>query len=251
MPRGTDFAVPSNARMTNILLGGPDRHLADREAVRSLEQLRFNLRQLTREARQFAGAAVGALVDGGIRQVLDLGCGLPRTPDLHEIAAQRYRGRLRPRTLYCDRDPHVLKQWRAILEESDGARVLGVDVSRPALLSCGGLRTYLDLDLPVVAVVSGLLECLTDTAAERLLATLTAGLAPGSAVVVATPVCSITAQAELITRQAREVTAGAWGRMRTPYRLKALHPAFSRQLMYDTSVSGPELATTILDVPRC
>ncbi len=110
---------PSIARVYDYWLGGTsyypaDQALGDRIAG-ALPAVRFGVQAqralLGRVVRYLAGEA-------GIRQLLDIGSGLPTSSNVHQIAQ-----RLEPatRVIYVDHDPDVLAQARAILATDPAA----------------------------------------------------------------------------------------------------------------------------------
>src|ERR1035438_1405609 len=78
---------------------GPDRATAEQVLSVMPEIL-----DTVRGNRQFLVRAVGFLRDAGIRQFLDIGCGLPNSPNVHEIAQAGGTG---VRVVYVGNDPVV------------------------------------------------------------------------------------------------------------------------------------------------
>ena len=62
--------------------------------------------------RRFLARAVTFLRDAGIRQFLDIGSGLPSSPNVHEIAQDGGTG---ARVVYVDHDPIVVTAHAAAL----------------------------------------------------------------------------------------------------------------------------------------
>ncbi|MDF3141085.1 MULTISPECIES: SAM-dependent methyltransferase [unclassified Streptomyces] len=236
-----DVSTPASARMHCYLLGGTDHYTADRLAVGVLRQLHPGAAVQARQARAYAHSALDRLARDGIAQLLDLGCGLPHRPHLHDTVTRRQPG---ARTVYTDRDPIVLAHGRMMLEESANVRVIKADLSRPGILQHPALQEHLDLTEPVAVTAVNLLEHLDDDAASRLLRDLSA-LAPASVVVIATPVCADPSRAALITLAMDRAAHGAWGRLRTPQEAKTLHPALSSGLIHAPS-AHPQLATALI-----
>jgi hypothetical protein len=98
--------VPHTARMYDYYLGGKDNFPADRKAAEAALKASpggaapavQNRAFLHRATRYLAGQV-------GIRQFLDIGTGIPTSPNLHEVAQQ-----IAPdaRVVYADNDPAVL-----------------------------------------------------------------------------------------------------------------------------------------------
>src|ERR1700678_3054664 len=75
--------IPHPARVYNYHLGGKDNFAADREMAEFTRQRMPQIVDTARSNRQFHGRAVRFLRDGGIRQFLDIGAGLPLSPNTH------------------------------------------------------------------------------------------------------------------------------------------------------------------------
>jgi SAM-dependent methyltransferase len=119
----TDIAHP--ARVYDYWLGGKDNFAADREyAERALELVPY-MRVYARGNRQFLARAVRFLGDSGIRQFLDIGAGLPTSPNVHEIAR---RDRPDAAVVYVDNDPIVYVHTEALTAKDDQTAVMQADM---------------------------------------------------------------------------------------------------------------------------
>jgi hypothetical protein len=86
-PQDINTNVAHSARVYDYWLGGKDNFPADRELAELMIQAIPNMREMARANRAFLGRAVRYLVEeAGIRQILDLGTGIPTSPNVHEIA---------------------------------------------------------------------------------------------------------------------------------------------------------------------
>ncbi|MGO9469718.1 MAG: SAM-dependent methyltransferase [Isosphaeraceae bacterium] len=86
-PNGIDTKTPNVARLYGYLLGGKDKFAADREAAKRPIEAIPDVAAIARDNRSFLGRVVRYLAtEGGIRQFLDLGSGLPAQADAHELA---------------------------------------------------------------------------------------------------------------------------------------------------------------------
>ena len=84
---GIDTKTPNVARIYDYLLGGKDNFAADRKAAKRLIEAIPDVAAIARDNRSFLGRVVRYLAtEGGIRQFLDLGSGLPAQADAHELA---------------------------------------------------------------------------------------------------------------------------------------------------------------------
>jgi len=115
--RSPDCTVPSAARIYDYLLDGKDHFAADREAARRVIATFPEARALARANRRFLTRAVWYLAEHGIRQYIDLGSGLPTSPNVHEVARQVLPD---SRVVYVDNDSMVAAHGRAMCDTDDG-----------------------------------------------------------------------------------------------------------------------------------
>src|ERR1700731_3630980 len=112
-PGGFDTTTPNVASIYDYLLGGKDNFAADREAAKQLIEAIPDVAAIARDNRSFLGRVVRYLAtEGGIRQYLDLGSGLPTQANVHELAEGVAAG---VRVVYVDNDPVVASHGRALL----------------------------------------------------------------------------------------------------------------------------------------
>ncbi|MBE1530668.1 SAM-dependent methyltransferase [Actinomadura algeriensis] len=170
---------PHPARVYDFYLGGKDHYGADREFGEKVLGICAPLRPLARANRRFLARSVALLArDHGIRQFLDLGTGLPTSPNLHEVAQG-----VAPeaRVVYVDNDPIVLAHARALLtSRPEGATdYIDSDVVDIDRIMAQAART-IDFDRPVAVSALALFHFLPDPRPAELLAALRDRLAPGS-----------------------------------------------------------------------
>lgn len=126
--------IPSPARMYNYFLGGKDHYEADRKAADQVIAAIPEVLVFARENRAFLRRAVRYLVTQcGIRQIIDVGTGLPSEGNVHEVAQTYDPG---VRVVYVDHDPVVLAHGRNMLNGVPGTTIIGRDL--PAGRSRGG-----------------------------------------------------------------------------------------------------------------
>ena len=160
VPAGIDVAVPSVARMYDHLLGGKDNFAADREAAAKLVALVPDAQKIARDNRQFLVRSVRFLAQAGIRQFIDLGTGIPTSPNVHEVARQIAPG---ARVVYVDHDPVVLAHSRALLATDDGVIAVKADFRDPAeVLGDPGLIRLVDFAEPVAVLFLSVLHFIGD-----------------------------------------------------------------------------------------
>ncbi|QKW37085.1 SAM-dependent methyltransferase [Actinomadura sp. NAK00032] len=179
-----DAAHPSSARVYDYLLGGKDNFAADRIAAGKIEEAFPAIRVGARENRRFLLRAVRHIVgELGIRQFLDIGTGIPTSPNVHEVAQ-----RITPsaRIAYVDNDPVVLAHARALMTSDPRGAVgyLDADIRRPAEITGSRLvRDVLDFTEPIALIMSAILHFVPDEQGpEEIVRTFVAALPPGSCV---------------------------------------------------------------------
>jgi hypothetical protein len=179
------FDRAHSARMYNYYLGGRTNFQADREAVGRVMAVFPHALSAARENRAFMRRSTGYLAKRGLRQFLDIGTGIPTTPNLHEIAQQ-----VAPeaRVVYVDNDPIVLAHAQALLRSGPHGRTAYVpaDLNHPQeILAHPVLRATLDLGRPVALSLNAVLHFIPDQAAAyAIVEAFKSALAPGSALVL-------------------------------------------------------------------
>jgi O-methyltransferase involved in polyketide biosynthesis len=178
--------VPHPARVYDCLLGGKDNFQADREAAAAVLRASPNAATAMRANRDFMVRVAHHLAaDRGIRQFLDIGTGLPTSPNLHEVVQGVDRS---CRVVYVDNDPIVLVHARALLTSTPEGRTAYIDADlrgTGAILASPQVTGTLDLTQPVALCLMALLHFLTDESeVHQLISRLVRPLAAGSVVVV-------------------------------------------------------------------
>jgi len=172
---------PHPARVYDYLLGGKDNFAADRAAAHEGFKANPNGRVPPRENRSFVGRAVAYLVrEAGISQFLDIGTGIPTSPNIHEIAQE---ANPRARIVYVDNDPIVLSHARALLTSGPDGKTAYVDADLRdvgKILDSPDLVGTLDLSQPVALMLLAVLHFIPDEddpygIVRRLLAALPSG----------------------------------------------------------------------------
>lgn len=175
-----DTRVPQTARIWNYWLGGKDNFEVDRQVGDEIRKAFPDIVDNARASRGFLLRSVSHVTrDGGIRQFLDVGTGLPTADNTHEIAQ-----RIAPESqiVYVDFDPLVLVHARALLTSSpEGATdYIDADGRDSAKVLAEAART-LDLSRPAALIMSGILGHVTDDdEAHAMVREYVGALAPGS-----------------------------------------------------------------------
>jgi hypothetical protein len=152
---------PHVARVYDYLLGGTDNSAADRAVgdrlIASMPAVQIGVRA----QRDVLGRVVRYLVgEAGIRQLLDIGSGLPTADNVHEIAQ-----RIDPatRVVYLDNDPGVVSHAQAILTGNQVTFAAEGDLRDPAdILADPGMRSHLNWDQPIGLLLCGILHYILD-----------------------------------------------------------------------------------------
>ncbi|MFC7220197.1 SAM-dependent methyltransferase [Streptomyces polyrhachis] len=184
-PRLPDGSTPHSTRTYDYLLGGKDNYEADRELMEENLALTPDARVRVRAQRLFLARAVRTLVGGvGIRQLLDIGCGLPMPllENVHEIAHRIAPG---TRVAYVDNNPVAVAHMGALHTDDVHTAAFHGDLREPeAILRQAAKIEALDLTEPVGVLLVSVLHCLPEEdEPAALLARLCAVLPPGSHVV--------------------------------------------------------------------
>jgi len=182
VPPPIDLSQPSIARIYDYWLGGKDNYPVDREVADRIAAIDSGGREGARANRRFLVDAVESMARSGIRQFIDLGAGIPTSPNVHETAKAIQPDAV---TVYVDNDPVVLAHNRAIAEGEPGVLVLPHDVRDPAaVLDDPRVRSVLDFSRPVGLLMIAVLHFVEVTAAPSVLGRYLRELAPGSQLVI-------------------------------------------------------------------
>ena len=122
-----DPSLPSIARVYDYFLGGKDNYAADREVADRLIGIVPLIPDMTVENRQFLSRSAIWAATQGISQFIDLGCGLPTVPNIHEsVQAVTSTARV----TYVDNDPVVIRHLQALFAHGNPAvSVVAADVA--------------------------------------------------------------------------------------------------------------------------
>jgi hypothetical protein len=181
-PPEIDTTVPHSARRYDYWLGGKDNFAVDRASGDAIAAAFPGIRIAAVENRGFLRRAVTFLArEAGIRQFLDIGTGLPTSPNVHEIAQE-----IEPasRVVYVDNDPIVLVHARALLSSAPRGATAYIDADLrhgEQILEQPDLRATLDLTRPTALLLLGIMHFFDDgDDAYGMVRRLTDSLSPGS-----------------------------------------------------------------------
>jgi hypothetical protein len=178
---GVRTDIPHPARVYDFMLGGTDNFPADREMAEVGLKHMPEMRVSSQENRAFLVRAVRFLREAGISQFLDIGTGLPTSPNTREVAREGASG---ARVVYVDNDPVVFRHAQARMAEDENTRIVPADLRDvgEVLAQVGKL---LDFSKPVGLLFVAVLHNLRDADDPAgIAARYMAALAPGSYVVI-------------------------------------------------------------------
>ncbi len=178
-----DTSRPHPARIYDYLLGGKDNYEVDRRAGDELAAAAPEVRIGVQANRDFMRRAVRHVVGAGVRQILDIGTGLPTSPNVHETAHE-----VAPdvRVAYVDNDPIVNTHAGALLSGSGATSTVLADLRDPqAIIDHPEVRKVIDFDEPIALLLVAIVHFLTEAEEpERIVATLRDALPAGSFLVL-------------------------------------------------------------------
>jgi hypothetical protein len=153
----------STARRYSDLLGDKDSLAVDRHAADELQKALPSVRRSATELRHCLHRMVHHLArEHRVRQFLDIGCGYPHPPNVHDIAQH-----IGPtcRIVYTDHDPIVGAHARALLtSKPEGATtfVPGDLHDIDTLMADTTVRNVLDFTKPIAVLLCAVLHFITD-----------------------------------------------------------------------------------------
>ncbi|WP_326698060.1 SAM-dependent methyltransferase [Streptomyces sp. NBC_01754] len=152
-----DTSKPHPARVYDWLLGGKDNYPVDQEVA---EKLPPEARANAGRNRAFMHRASAWLAGQGVDQFLDIGTGIPTSPNLHQIVQESTP---RARVVYADNDPIVLRHAEALLVSSpEGVTdYIHADVREPGAIVERAAGT-LDFSRPIALSLIALMHFLPD-----------------------------------------------------------------------------------------
>ncbi|MEV0224401.1 SAM-dependent methyltransferase [Streptomyces sp. NPDC050704] len=178
-----DTSRPHPARIYDYLLGGKDNYAVDQRAGDELAAAAPEVWISVRANRAFLQRAVRYVVGNGVRQILDIGTGLPTAPNVHETARE-----VAPdvHVAYVDNDPIVNAHAGALLSRSETTSVVLADLRDPrAVMDHPEVRRVIDFDEPVALLLVAIVHFLTDAEKPgQIVAALRDALPAGSFLVL-------------------------------------------------------------------
>ncbi|AXK37077.1 SAM-dependent methyltransferase [Streptomyces armeniacus] len=169
--------------MYDYYLGGRDNYEVDREAADRVLALAPEIRVVARGNRDFMHRAVRTVVESGVHQIIDIGTGIPTSPNTHEVAAEVSD---RVRVVYVDNDPIVATYAGAKLTNDGNAGFVLADLRDPkAIMDHPTMRELVDFERPVALMLLAVLHFVRDAEDPAgIVAALTERLPAGSCLVL-------------------------------------------------------------------
>ncbi|MEU8826935.1 SAM-dependent methyltransferase [Streptomyces sp. NPDC048636] len=178
-----DTSRPHPARMYDYYLGGWDNYETDREAADRIIAASPDIVDSARANRDFMARAVRAVVADGARQIIDVGTGIPTSPNTHEVARE-----IAPETrvVYVDNDPIVAAHADAKLTGTPGTGFVVADARTPEkILADPVVRELIDFSQPVALLLVAVLHFVTDEEDPAgIVTTLTGPMTSGGHLVI-------------------------------------------------------------------
>jgi hypothetical protein len=175
---GFDPHTPSSARIYDYVLGGKDSFAVDRSVADELIAIFPELAELVAENRQFLARASTWAARQGVRQFLDLGCGMPAEPTTHDVVQAVDPA---AKVVYVDCDRVTISHLRALSEHGHEGVVSVVEADVrdvPGVLR--EVSGSLDLSQPACVILGSLLHLFPVAEGRAVVAGYIAALAPGS-----------------------------------------------------------------------
>ena len=190
MPHAGPGMGPTSARMTNYWLGGTNYTAADQVLAEEIGRICPAVPQMALDSRLFTARAVTWAATEGIRQFLDLGCGLAPPGPLPSVHATARAVRPDARVGYVDSDAEVIDHLGdvTLAGPHEGIAVVRADLSDPAAVLAELEREkIIDPSAPACVIATLVLHFRAPEEARELIAAYAGLLAPGSCLAISTP----------------------------------------------------------------
>jgi hypothetical protein len=155
-----DTSRPHPARMYDFYLGGRDNYEVDREAAQRVVDVFPDIVPTTRANRRFMHRAVRRMAQSGIRQFIDIGTGIPTSPNTHQVAHEVSKD---IRVAYIDNDPIVATHAGAHLLGAGNTGFFLGDLRDPeSVLQHPTIGKLIDFDQPIGLMLVAVLHFIKD-----------------------------------------------------------------------------------------
>ncbi|MGY2126408.1 SAM-dependent methyltransferase [Nocardia gipuzkoensis] len=172
--------IPHSARIWDYWMGGKDHYEIDRIVGERCIKVNPDITTVAVQSRQFLVRAVRYLAEQGVRQFIDIGCGLPTMWNTHEVAQAAAPD---ARVVYVDNDPLVLTHARALLTSTTAEGIvtcIDSDFHDPERI-LSDARNVLSFREPIAVMLMGVLDHVDDhDEVRRIVDTLMKPMPSGS-----------------------------------------------------------------------
>lgn len=185
VPTNIDTTTPHPARVYDYVLGGKDNYAADREYADRIMIAAPDYPNLARANRAFMTRTARFVAEKGVRQFIDLGTGIPTSPNLHEVVREVTPS---ARVVYVDNDPIVSVYSGALLAPDDQVASILADVCDvDAIMDHPELQRLIDFTEPVGVSFIAVLQLVPDEDVPRIVARFHERMVPGSYIAISQP----------------------------------------------------------------
>ncbi|GLZ04722.1 hypothetical protein Acsp03_21880 [Actinomadura sp. NBRC 104412] len=175
---GLSLGRPTSTRILNYASGGKDNYSCDRATAMLLLTALPALYRLPGEIFRFKRRAVRFMLAQGVRQFIDVGCGLPGRINVHEIV---HRADPAAPVVYVDADPMAVVHYRALVHGEPNTVAVDADPRDPrSVLEHPEVTGTIDFDRPVGVLMIMMLAQIRDEAdPEGVVRAFRDAMAPG------------------------------------------------------------------------
>jgi O-methyltransferase involved in polyketide biosynthesis len=144
--------------MYDFYLGGTNHHQIDSKTAATVAKIWPDISAMCKENRRFLTKVVRYMVEQGIAQFIDIGCGYPFQTNTHQIAQL-----VNPdaKVAYVDMDPGVISCWKHRVDRT--TVIITGDIRTPhEVFHSLELRQLIDFSKPVGVLMMSVACFLTD-----------------------------------------------------------------------------------------
>lgn len=158
VPPGVDPNQTTAARLYSLLLNPTEGQFFPTDVL-VCNQLRAacpEIPEVAQDNRIFVRRATRFMVNNGIKQIIDVGSGLPSDQNTHEVAHK-----IDPsvRVVYDDKDGMTVAHAQHLLKDAKNVAFLGEDAREPeAILNHERTRELIDFDQPVGLMMASIMQ---------------------------------------------------------------------------------------------
>jgi S-adenosyl methyltransferase len=187
-------------RVWEHLLGGFETFVADQDLAWQMEAVTSDVRRMVLANRAFTRRVVTHLLDAGVDQFLDVGCGMLSADSVHETLAACGSP---ARSVHVDIDAVAVERataWIADSSRAHAAAAVRSDLREPStVFDHPTVKRLLDFGRPVATIAAGVLTHLGDDPAAGLLTAVREASVDGSFLAVTHPTADIHAEVNALT----------------------------------------------------